>query len=485
MLHLEALQNIKNQIVSLPHQGPWLTDFIQRNQVAIQALIENDAFGALSDFDATHLAPSRLDQVKIVLAFLRGEQLCLGHNVRTIMDSLNQFVNNTIDQQRTLDNRLLGAQMHREAAWSIQLPVSLSLQLKALNQIQILNQLEHMLNAIESESAASPEKQRLIREIHHKRAQIVLGVEHVPVAQDLYYILGAGQLSQFFRKEIQRILAAYNRTHEHIRRIAEQDLISRNFINNFIWDPLRHGIDFVLELGLTFLLPYRLGLTLVRESVRLAEIAINYVINYVLSQILPERLLNLRIPKILTLAKLLARFFLNYKLFGWAFKAVKHYTGHQFTVQQTLGWQIFPASWSWNFIGMLAASFSLVEVGLGIALKLARKIGDFFRPQIVQPEVLSPAMPIPTGVALNSEQKRRLLTLLMRENQALGSNHEIPEIEKAELRKTIGAEQVKLNATSGLYFLSVFDKQLLARQRELPPVFASLESEFRNSAFSA
>ena len=104
---------------------------------------------------------------------------------------------------------------------------------------------------------------------------------------------------------------------------------------------------------------------------------------------------------------------------------------------------------------------------------------------MVQPEVLSPVMPIPTGIALNSEQKRRLLILLMRENQALGSNYEIPETEKAELRKTIGAEQVKLNAASGLYFLSVFDKQLLARQRELPPVLASLESEFRNSAFNA
>ncbi len=484
MLHLEALQNIKNQIVSLPHQGPWLTDFIQRNQVAIQSLIENDAFGALSDFDAARSAPSRLDQVKIVLAFLRGEQLCLGHNVRTIMDSLNQFVNNTVDQQRTLDNRLLGAQMHREAAWSIQLPVSLSLQLKALNQIQILNQLEHMLNAIESESAASPEKQRLIREIHHKRAQIVLGVEHVPVAQDLYYILGAGQLSQFFRKEIQRILAVYNRTHERIHRIADQNL-RQNFMPHAIWHEFKNGIDFAVDLGLTFLLPYRLGLTLVRESVRLAEIAINYVINYVLSQILPERLLNLRMPIILPLAKWLAKFFLSYKLFGWAFKAVKHYTGHQFTLQQTLGWQIFPASWSWNFIGMLAASFSLVEVGLGIALKLARKIGGFFRPEMVQPEVLSPVMPIPTGIALNSEQKRRLLILLMRENQALGSNYEIPETEKAELRKTIGAEQVKLNAASGLYFLSVFDKQLLARQRELPPVLASLESEFRNSAFNA
>jgi hypothetical protein len=495
----QAVEKIKNNILSNAQPHLWLTSYIQMNQVTLTGLIENDTFGDLSEFDEENPAPAPLEQVKILQAFIKKENQSGPYDVKAITALLKGFIERTADQQRTIDNLLLNAQLARTEGWFVSLPVALDVQLCALNNIQILNKMERMLDAIEQETQDKTDLKLWVNQSRTQIANNSFDFRNLANVIELpYFLAGADQLSKFIRNEIQAILSLYYDTRTRILSISEftpRRLINHVFGNllvdgmnralGLLFDVIKlpfgllyDGVVFAIRMGLFALLPYRFALTLCREAVHQVEKGIRYVAR----KFLPERF--------------------EWMAYVLAFVAVCYlglgnYYESYFSEKMLWGFQIFPASWSWNFIGKLALGFSVSELALGIG-KFCKSIWD--RRAAAQPAgvpgpvVLIPAeqldaepvaAPIPApaandiGIPLNPEQKKKLQLLLMRENMSVDGNQDMPAEKKAKKKGKLGTEQIKLHDTTTAYTLSKMDKKLLAKQAALPAGFENLEAEIR------
>jgi hypothetical protein len=457
----QAVTTILNNIQLNGALRPWLLEYAQRNAITIQSLIENDTFGPLSDFDAENPAPSAIEQARILKAFLTYSEYAV-YDVLAITGLLNDFTKNIEQQARSLDNILMTAQLHREEVWGTQLPQSISIQLNALNTIQIFNQMERMLNALEN----SEDKANLKVWVARQRTQIAnTPYSKVGQSEIVYLLFGASQLSKFIRNETNRLTQFFNRTYNRIMSISDFNLTRSSLVG-----LLLDGLLFSINLGLTCLLPYRLALTLARE--------VRYLVNSSL-RYLSEAFLPQAIRPATNLIASIAGLGILYYLFGYL----------QLSWGMILGVQLFPETWSWSFIGSIALKFSVTELGLGLTLGLAKKCYAYSQQRCennvepIEPPSVDFSLqldnhPAPESLptALNPEQKQQLLRLLVPERGNLNTNESMAADKKQKKSDKITTEITTL-MTAEPYFLSKFDKKLLARQDGLPEVFNNLESE--------
>lgn len=450
---LTAEQAVNTILKNIALQGdtrPWLLEYAQRNAVTLQGLIENDTFGPLSDFDDENPAPSAIEQARILKAFLTNTDYA-DYDVLAITGLLNDFTKNLEQQARSLDNILMTAQLHREEVWGTQLPRTISIQLNALNTIQISNQIERMLNTLED----SGDKASLKAWVARQRTQIANATySSVGQSEIVYLLLGASQLSKFIRNETNRLTNFFNRTYNRIMSISDFNLARSSLVG-----LLLDGLLFSINLGLICLLPYRLMLTLAREARYLVSSGLRYLSEAFLPQaIRPATNLIASVAGLGVLISLV------------------HYLDP--SLGMILGLQLFPETWSWPFIGSIALGFSAAELGLGLALGLAKKCYTYL-PQRSENNA-EPIEPPDNSVAtaLNPGQKQQLLRLLVPERGNLNTNESMAAEKKQKKSDKITTEIAAL-MTAEPYILSKLDKKLLARQDALPEAFQNLEAEIQ------
>lgn len=457
----QAVQKIRTNILSNAQPHPWLDEYIQRNQVTVASLIDNDTFGLLSNFDEVNPAPASIDQVNILQAFLLKKANFRHHDVNSITETLSDYLKKIQDQNRAFDNLFFVAQLRGQEGWATALPVGVDAQLNALNLIQILNHMDHLLQSVEQ---PSQDKKNLSDWISKQRTEIANNPGSYKIADNKielpYFLSGAGQISQFVRKEIQNILDLYRNTRNDIINISNKTPLSF-FEPRFMLKLLLSGVNFAIQMGSTALLPYRLALTIFRE----VRYQLEKAVEYVGKKCLPVRLQWLAwIPAVIV-----------------GSIAIQYYESY-FSFQMIMGLQFFPQSWSWGFIGKMTLGFSLAELGLGAGLGIAKYIKKLCFGNAVVPQLaanLPEANQAQQGTALNKDQKDRLRVLLMRDNMSIDANADLPADKKAKKKEKRGNEMVALGYETQPYFLSKLDKKLLNKLETLPEAFNNLEAEIK------
>jgi hypothetical protein len=493
----QAVQQIQNNILSNGQPHLWLTRYVQMNQVTLDGLIENDTFGNLSEFDEEHPAPTPLEQVKILRAFLKKKNQCEPHDVQAITAILKGFIERVKDQQRVVDNLLFQEQYAGRENWTITLLETIDVQFNALNTIQILNKMERMLDGIPQETQNKIELKNWVEqqrtyiandpfEFHESNT-----FEKPEYRVDLpTFLVGAEQLSKFIRERIQFALNLYTSTRKRVLKIS--NFTPRQFFKiDLAYHLLCDAANFALDIFIFANLGMGLALSLCQELIYKIQKTLIYLgkkvltekyqwvtqegILYLGKKVLPER--YQWVTHILSFsAKFLLAFFMM--LFGFRFLG-----------QPPLAVAL---SLSWGLIGKCALGglgFSIGELALGTTMAIGkfcqRTWNGIWHREAAQPAAALPVQLVPApaandiGIPLNPEQKKKLQHLLMGENMSVDGNQDMPADKKAKKKGKLGEEQTKLYDITAVYTLSKLDKKLLAKQANLPTGFENLEAEIR------
>jgi hypothetical protein len=452
----EAVDKVRDAIIHNGSQLAWVREVVVRNNESLKALIENDTFGALSDYPETYPNATLTDKLNILKAFVENEGY-EGFNVPEITLALRTFVDDKEQRERQLEEALFGSQRQGQTPWQTKLPISCHNAIEMLDKVQILNYIEKLIN----EAPNKAEYAALQTWLAQKRHNIATRrVDFTYESEIGYFLGGSNSFRKLIRNEVAGVVALWQRVKNTVLTIAALT----------DWPPLstvlRDSMLMTLRLGMLFLLPYRLLLTSCREGAALVQRSISYLVNY----FMPENQTAKKIAGMTGLIVKMALMCLAINYFGFSFKLL-------------LGLQMFPQSWSWGFIGQMTLGFAAVETAAGVLFGVGSRVNAYLRTLLGQPVEVYIPVPVPvehnpvSSVAnapqpiadlapLSGPQRNQLIRILMAQTQKVARS-DMSDAEKAEARTQISTEQSNLRNQAKPYILSAFDLKLLAEREDL------------------
>ena len=448
----DFLNHLADKIIENGSEMDWITNIIQRNAISIDGLIEADIFGSLSDFKENYPSASTLDKFEILKAYLENKTHYTNDNItydiKNIVAPLIAWSEYHEEFDRTLDSAIVKEKMAKRVSWLVQLNPNTKPIYDALTELNILIYMEKNLVA-ENENAKAwinETKQKLYSEYNVIRFQSSVSM----------FLTGAYSLKRLLQREVASILSFINSTRSLISSFAQINSLRQAIKTTSL--TFFTGIEPTIALGELALLPYRLLLTVLRESAALSSKLLHIALRKITPNNTPSLLL------------------LNALTFGFEIVAISLAT-HYFQISTLflLGLQIFPQSWNYTFIAQMVIGISAIELVAGVSYGLYNKITAWLRPDNSTSPQLEPeagyngshnnsstptVAPDSVDNAINPEQRKKLIRLLMLEKNTVANSSTLRPDEKQEKSQELQEELTRLYNKSP-YILSQFDKALI------------------------
>lgn len=436
-LNKQFYDSLLDKIIENGKTQTWLKGLIDRNQVTIDALIENDTFGSLSDFKELYPNASTKDQVYILKGFLSKEKNYGQYHIDELTSALMGWMDNHVGFEHSLDRALLDEKLARRISWSVDLSNNTKALYDMLSRWQILHKLATMqqasnLNDAKLKEWIKSEQQNLFNKINDA---------NIAPTNEFAFLFGSRSFAYFFQKEIRHLKSIFTTFLGSVNDIANTRAID-DALKSFIL-ALAVGYLSTVKAGLFFLLPYRLAITTLRES----SFHLSKYFYKAADYLVPEARIRRSTLQFAALALQVSAI-----IFGMSY--------FQLPWMLLMGLQLFPQSWTYGFIGKLILSISAATLASGALYGVGKAVVSYVK------QWWSPASPAAQQEPLSTSQRQRLMIALNQYRANLAADSSLEEADKQSKSKTLNSEIQQLFRQDQPYFLSQFDKEII-RQRNV------------------
>jgi len=440
----DFLSNLKDKIVEDGSKMEWINSIVQRNAISINALIAADIFGNLSDFRDDYPETSALVHIQILKAYLENKNNCtvddIKYNVKNITSPLVGWLEHHESFDRTLDSAIVKEKMAKRVSWLVQLNANTKPIYNALFKLNVLNYMENALGESNLqdkrlEKWIQNSKQNLFKNSNLMRYEVV-------APHSLF--TGAYSFKRLLQNEIAELQRLAKKFKEMVIDISKVDSFS-GILYSLI-SSLVFGLSFTIRMGKLALLPSRIAITAIRESASLCS----KLLYRGMAAIMPNHTPSLLALKLLTLGVQIT-----------ALISLASY--FQVSMILLLGWQTFPESWSYGFIGPMSLGIAATELAAGIGLMAYNTVNSWLHSIINHnsaPQTEPDFMPTQAST-ISPTQRDKLIRLLTREKMAVTSNVALEQADKTEKFQQLDDEIRGLFNRSNPYVLSQYDKDLI------------------------
>lgn len=479
---LQYLNKLKDAVITNGSQMQWVSDTCVRAMVSLNAFIQVDVLGGLSDFNDQYPNATPLTKVRILKEFLEKEKNNRGiyiendtqYPIDEITETLQKYVNNSHAFDDALDKQLTREKFAGRVSLFANLKDTHSV-FSALCHVTLLQTMQRFLDESEQKDEqlqqwVNTEKEKCFDK------EIAQNIRNRPRNRPKVFLatLGYSDFNSFFQGE-----------YENLRDLIS--ILKRSFTRSFLQEinvsvggvALRLlfsflcSASFIVGVGRMALLPQRFFFTAMRVGINASGELLRKLLSFIINP-------NGRV------ANRIIRAFL---LTSWCVTLI--FSGLYFGVNLSylLGIQNFPNSWSASSIftgyiiyaGMDFSSY-LAFKGIDMVRSLATSIRSFFRRGsntrndlvqnqvseiekhqvnanefLIRDEQEAVEMLVPgnlVGNEITSLQRRALIRLLMAQR----------ETQSPENKRLIAKELIALSDEDKPYYLSSLDKRLIENE---------------------